>query len=415
MNGISRAILVAAGEDRHLDELGRLAATLGLEVCGRLEQPRRDGAGYLGRGKRRELGRRASELGAQVVVTDDELTASQARVLERDAGLPVMDRTELIIKIFESHARDAASKLQVELAELEYLLPRTRGMWTHLERQEGGGGRGLRGATRGPGEQQLEYDRRMIRDRIRTIRRKLKDERASRRVRSSRLKKSGPPAVALVGYTNAGKTTILNSLSGAGRSVRDWLFETLETSTRLVEGGREDGVVRPDFVVTDTVGFIRKLPTQLVESFAGTLQAAREADVVVICADASSPELAEEIDVVRETLVASGVDAEDAILCLNKLDAVPEEAKREIERRYPQAVKISALKSTDPLKQSIYRSIASLRPRMRILIPHSDYSEVAGLYGTAEIHSSENTAEGVIMDVTLPEEKRERYARYTLG
>jgi GTP-binding protein HflX len=295
-----RVVLVGAGEARHLAELGRLAGTLGLEVVRILEQGRRDGTGYLGRGKREELGGLVEEVGAAMVVADDELTASQARVLERAAGVAVVDRTELIIRIFESHARDAASRLQVELAELEYRLPRVKGRNPELSRLGGGGA-----ITRGPGEQQLEYDRRAIRRRMETISLRLQEEEAARSVRGARMKKGGPPTVALVGYTNAGKTTILNALSGASRSTKDRLFETLETTTRLVEGGgttNGHNGARPDFVVTDTVGFIRKLPTQLVHSFASTLEAAKDADVRVLCADASSEELEEEIQTVRRTL-----------------------------------------------------------------------------------------------------------------
>src|ERR671910_799392 len=307
-----RAVLAGAGERRHMAELGRLATTLGIEVAGILEQGRRDGTGYLGRGKREELRDLVEEAGARFVIADDELTASQARVLEKACGVSVVDRTELIIRIFEAHARDAASRLEVELADLEYRLPRVKGRNPELSRL--GGGTVL---ARGPGEQQLEYDRRAIRRRMETINRKLGEERAARAVRGARLKDGGPPTVALVGYTNAGKTTILNALSGAGRSTKDRLFETLETTTRLVEGRSSNGHhglrpgdspgahpagAHPDFVVTDTVGFIRKLPTQLVHSFASTLEAARAADARVLCADASSEDLSEEISMVAATL-----------------------------------------------------------------------------------------------------------------
>src|ERR671913_2349819 len=243
-----RAVLVGAGERRHMAELGRLAGTLGIGVLAVLEQNRRDGTGYLGRGKREELRGLVEGVGARFVVADDELTASQARVLERACGVSVVDRTELIIRIFEAHARDAASRLEVELADLEYRLPRVKGRNPELSRLGGGGN-----ITRGPGEQQLEYDRRAIRRRMETINRKLGEERAARAVRGARLKDGGPPTVALVGYTNAGKTTILNALSGARRSTKDRLFETLETTTRLVEGGARNGSdgagARPDFVV----------------------------------------------------------------------------------------------------------------------------------------------------------------------
>jgi GTPase len=413
-----RAVLVGAGESRQMAELGRLAGTLGIEASAVLEQNRRDGTGYLGRGKREELRDLVSEVDALFVIADDELTASQARVLEKACGVSVVDRTELIIRIFEAHARDAASRLEVELADLEYRLPRVKGKNPELSRLGGGGV-----TTRGPGEQQLEYDRRVIRDRITTINRKLKDEESGRAVRGTRLRESGTPTVALVGYTNAGKTTILNALSGASRSTRDWLFETLETTARLVEGSSAngaDGAARPDFVVTDTVGFIRKLPTQLVHSFASTLEAASDAEVRVLCADASSVDLADEISTVTQTLSETfGADngsatgaAGSTILCLNKTDLIDDERIRELGAEYPDAVMISALQSCENLLEHIYASISAQRQRMSLLIPHSDYAAASHLYGLAEIHTRENTPEGVRMDVSLPNSAAFRYAPY---
>jgi GTPase len=421
----ARAILVGAGEPRYVAELGRLAATLGMEVVGVMEQGRRDGTGYLGRGKRAELAELVRREEARFVVSDDELTASQARVLEKGAGVSVVDRTELIIRIFEAHARDAASRLEVELADLEYRLPRVKGRNPELSRLGGGVG----GARRGPGEQQLEYDRRVIRGRIETINRKLREEKAGREVRGARLKEGGLPTVALVGYTNAGKTTILNALSDAGRSTRDRLFETLETTTRLVEGGAKGGArngsdgagARPDFVVTDTVGFIRKLPTQLVHSFASTLEAARDADIMVICADASSEALEDEVATVRRTLAdGHAVGAEDArepaddpVLCLNKMDLVPERRAVEVSREHPEAVRISALAGCEPLLEEIYRRISSHRERIEVLIPHADYGAASRLYGLAEIHAQRNTSAGLWMDVSLPRAASARYSHYT--
>ena len=416
-----RAVLVGAGETRQMAELGRLAGTLGIGVSAVLEQNRRDGTGYLGRGKREELRDLVSEVGATFVIADDELTASQARVLEKACGASVVDRTELIIRIFEAHARDAASRLEVELADLEYRLPRVKGKNPELSRLGGGGV-----TTRGPGEQQLEYDRRVIRDRITTINRKLKHERSGRAVRGARLKESGTPSVALVGYTNAGKTTILNRLSGADRSTRDRLFETLETTTRLVEGtganGTEgsDGASRPDFVVTDTVGFIRKLPTQLVHSFASTLEASGDADVRVLCADASSEDLEDEISTVTETMNenfpsanGSATEAGSTILCLNKTDLIDGDLARKLRSEYPEAVMISALRDCDELLQRIYAAISSQRQRMSLLIPHSDYAAASHLYGIAEIHARDNTPEGVHMDVSLPSSIAPRYLQYS--
>ena len=410
-----RAVLVGAGETRHMAELGRLAGTLGIEVAAVLEQGRRDGTGYLGRGKREELREVVREVDARFVISDDELTASQARVLEKACGVSVVDRTELIIRIFEAHARDAGSRLEVELADLEYRLPRVKGKNPELSRLGGGAV-----TTRGPGEQQLEYDRRVIRERMATINRKLREEKAGRAVRGARLRKEGPPTVALVGYTNAGKTTILNALSGAKRSTKDRLFETLETTTRLVKGSGKDGSdggARPDFVVTDTVGFIRKLPTQLVHSFASTLEAARDSDIKVMCADASSEDLEEEISTVRQTLSATfgkgnGSRVGTTILCLNKVDLLGEERIGELHREFPAAVLMSALYGSEPLLQKIYAAIASDRERMAVLIPHADYAAASRLYGLAEIHAQENTSTGLWMDVSLPRSASARYASY---
>lgn len=435
---VERAVLVGAGENRHMQELSRLVHTLGVEVAGFLEQNRRDNAAYVGRGKREELARLVEELEADLIITDDELTASQARNLEKVAGANVVDRTELIIRIFESHASDRASRLEVEFAELEYRLPRIKGRRTELGRI-GGVGASARGAARGPGEQQLEYDRRMIRERMDVLRRKLDEERAAREVRSARRRESGPPKVALVGYTNAGKTTILNALSGAGRSTKDRLFETLETTTRRItdsteganghrnNGSRGNGhrgngsgeVARPDFVVTDTVGFIRKLPTQLVHSFASTLESARDADIIVLCADASSEELHDEVSTVQQTLAESlGEETlahKSVILCLNKGDLLSAQQVRELVEDYPESVMISARHDAGALLEAIYDSIAGSRSRMSILIPHAEYGKAASLYGKAEIHDSRSTVEGTWMDVTLPNSISGEYAHFRVA
>jgi len=423
-------VLVAAGEDRQLGELRRLAETLGLGVLGEMEQQRRDNAGYLGRGKREELGELVRELGAVVVVADDELTASQARVLESGAGVPVVDRAELIIEIFAAHASTTASRMEVELARLQYRLPRLKGRRGGALSRLGGGGAGGGGARRGSGEQQLEYDRRTIRERMETIRARLADEESARRVRGSRLRTSGVPRVALVGYTNAGKTTILNALSGETRSSADRLFETLETTTRLVDGTAPDNTSRdagsnggaesrPDFVVTDTVGFIRKLPTQLVHSFASTLEAAADADVLVLCADAASPVLAEEVRTVEETLAGALGRGEqgpaggpEVILCLNKADLLDEEGRRSVEARYPGAVVVSAKEDVGPLVRAIGAAISGRGVRMDLLIPHDRYADAAALYGLAEIHARSDTESGILMDVTVPKHRAGAYARY---
>ncbi|WP_273889080.1 GTPase HflX [Rubrobacter naiadicus] len=407
MDGDVRAVLVGAGEDRYLEELASLARTLGVEVVGTLEQSRRDPVGYLGNGKRAELRSLVEEGGAGMVITDDELSASQARALERDCGASVVDRTELIIRIFEAHARDRASKLEVELADLEYRLPRVKGRNEALSRLGGGVG------TRGPGEQQLEYDRRLIRNRMRTIRRRLEQERRSRRVRRESRERLRIPSVSLVGYTNAGKTTLLNALSSSEGSTADRLFETLETSTRIVRGTEGN----PDILMTDTVGFIRKLPTQLVHSFESTLEAAADADVLVVCADASSPFLDEEVAVVRETL--SGLDPapeeEDVILCLNKIDRLKPHEIKALKTRYPSATLLSALRNPRELLDRIYSRLSERMERLELLIPHSDYQIVSTLYERAIVHSQKPLEGGTLLDVSIPDQILPRYSRYRIA
>ncbi|CAN5514715.1 GTPase HflX [soil metagenome] len=394
-----------------------MAATLGLEVVGRVEQNRRDGAGYIGKGKREELAEMVSSCAAHMIISDDELTASQARVLERDSGASVVDRTELIIRIFETNARDSASRLGVELADLEYRLPRVKGRNPELSRLGGGTGGGR--VTRGPGEQQLEYDRRAIRRRIEAINRKLSGERESRAVKGARLSKDSTPIVALVGYTNAGKTTVLNSLSGTTRSTADRLFETLETTTRLVQtpSNSSQGSSKPDFVVIDTVGFIRKLPTQLVHSFSSTLEAATRADIVVICADASSEVLPEEISTTMDAISSSGdQDSQfETMLCLNKIDLLSSEDLTKLKYNYPSAVFISSIQNTDELLIHIHESIDARRQRIQLLIPHEDYGRVSRLYGKAEIHDSKNTEKGTWLDVSLPVSIKGQYHQYAVS
>ena len=410
---LQKVILVGAGESRHLAELERLVETLGLSVVGSVEQNRRDGTGYLGKGKRGELSNLVEDSQADFVVTDDELTASQARVLEGSSA-PVIDRTELIIRIFEAHANDSASRLEVELAELEYRLPRVKGHNTYLSRLGGGGS-----TTRGPGEQKLEYDRRTIRRRMEVLKGKLREEEKSRAVRETTRQDQSPPKVSLIGYTNAGKTTILNALSGTNRSTKDRLFETLETTTRSVKGDPQ----RPDFILTDTVGFIGKLPTQLVHSFASTLESSARADILVVCADAGSERLEEEIETVKDTVGnlspdkqgSAGLIPQKTILCLNKVDLISGNRMRVLRQGYREAVMISALTDTIPLMKAIQNKIVERGETIELMIPHGDYEVATQLYGHADIHDREATEEGVLLRVTLPEKAKAKYLKYRVA
>ncbi len=271
---------VAAGDDGHLAELDELLRTAGVASVGELIQ-RRDRPhpnSYLGPGKLDELKAQLGAADANLVACDDELSPRQERNLETALGVPVIDRTAIILDIFASHAHTAEGKLQVELAQLEYNLARMRGLWSHLERLGGGIG------TRGPGETQIETDRRLARDRIAALKRRLAHVRSNRSVMRAERERAHLPQVALAGYTNAGKSTLLNALTGASVPVRDRLFHTLDPTTRVLRtGGR-------DYLLTDTVGFIRKLPHQLVDAFGATLEETRRADLILHVVDASVDE-----------------------------------------------------------------------------------------------------------------------------
>src|SRR3954465_14605619 len=276
-----RALLIAAAPDEpDLAELRELLRTAGVASMGEMVQRRQtpDADTYFGKGKLEELKRALKETDANLIAVDDELVPRQERNLEEAAGVPVIDRTAIILDIFAEHAHSAEGKLQVELAQLEYNLSRMRGLWTHLERLGGGIG------TRGPGESQIETDRRLARDRIAALKDRLERTKASRGTMRAERERAHLPTVALARYTHASKSTLLNALTGASAEVRDRLFHTLDPLTRSFDiSGRQ-------YLLPDPVGFIRKLPHQLVEAFAATLEEALHADLVVHVADASAPE-----------------------------------------------------------------------------------------------------------------------------
>jgi GTP-binding protein HflX len=299
-----------------LEELRSLARTAHANVVGEMWQARKrpDPASYLGRGKVEELGRLCRQKSADLVICDDDLSPAQVKALETRLDVKVADRSELILDVFATHARTRQAKLQVELAQLEYALPRLKKMWTHLDRTAGGmvaGGIGVRG----PGEKQLEVDRRLVQKRIYDLRRALKKIERRRRLmvrqRTDRFR-----TVTLVGYTNAGKSTLMNALTGAGVRVRDHLFETLDTRTR--KWTLPDGT---EVLLSDTVGFIRKLPHHLVASFHATLEEALEADLLLHVADASNPTTEAQVDAVAEVLSEIGCADRPTLLVLNKVDA----------------------------------------------------------------------------------------------
>src|SRR5499427_4222557 len=318
--------------DESLDELGRLAESAGAQVVGRLTQERKAPSAslYFGKGKVEELKTLSRRERADLMISDDPLSPIQERNLGGSLGLRVIDRTALILDIFAQRARTMEGKLQVELAQLSYLLPRLVGQWKHLERLGGGIG------TRGPGEQQIESDRRLIRNRIRKISEELGRVRVHRRLLRDRRRASGVPVVALVGYTNAGKTTLLNRLTGSALTAADRLFVTLDPAARLVSAPPH-----APFVLTDTVGFIKKLPHQLVAAFKATLEELAEADVLVHVVDASHPGLDDQMQAVESLLGELELMGRPTVVALNKIDRLEPGAARALLARFD-GVAISA-------------------------------------------------------------------------
>lgn len=319
------------GEDP-FDELHGLATTAGSQVVGTLTQRREkpDSTTYLGKGKVNELKSLVGQHKADVVVFDNDLSPAQTRNLEKAVGVKVLDRTELILDIFASNAQTYESRLAVELAQLEYSLPRLKRMWTHLSRIKNGIG------MRGPGEKQLEVDRRLVEKRIHD----LKDELAGVHKRKERevAARFDRLTVSLVGYTNAGKSTLMNTLTGAGVKAVDKLFATLDTRTRRWQLPNWGPVL-----LSDTVGFIRDLPHGLIASFKATLEEARQADLLLHVADASNPAVMDQIAAVYDVLQEIGIEAKDTVLVLNKIDCLSPELMGPVQQRYPNAIPISAL------------------------------------------------------------------------
>jgi GTPase len=403
-----RAFCIAAlpeGDD--LSELRELLRTAGVAVVGETVQHRErpHPNTYLGPGKLDEVKDQLKKADANVVACDDELSPRQERNLEQTLGVPVVDRTAIILDIFAGHANSSEGKLQVELAQLEYNLARMRGLWTHLERLGGGIG------TRGPGESQIETDRRLARDRISALKRRLAHVQSSRAVMRAERERAHVPLVALAGYTNAGKSTLLNRMTGAEVGVRDRLFHTLDPTTRSL---RIDG--RP-FLLTDTVGFIRKLPHQLVEAFGATLEETKLADLILHVVDASvdEDEMLEMLRAVDEVLDEIGAGDQPRLLVLNKADALDADRRLDAGLRHPDAVLVSALTGEgiaelgERIQQEFERSLADVE----LLLPYSEGARLAELHDLAgDQLERDDTAEGVRVRARLPRTIAERYARY---
>jgi GTP-binding protein HflX len=395
--------------EEELAEVRELARTAGVEPVGAVVQHRARPAQrtYVGKGKLDELKRLFGEAGAESLLVDDELDPSQQRFLENALDTRVIDRTQLILDIFAQHATSAEGKLQVELAQLEYNLPRMRGMWQHLERLGGGVG------TRGPGESQLESDRRMARRRITLLRRRLKEIEKQRATRRRERQRNETPTIALAGYTNVGKSTLLNALTGADVSVQDQLFHTLDPTTRGFdhEGRR--------YLVTDTVGFIRRLPHHLVEGFASTLEETLVADLVlhVVDASAADEEQDRQREAVSDVLHEIGASELPVVIVLNKIDRVDPLGRRRLSNRFPEAPQVSAVtgEGLEPLKVELAGRFEDRWERVRLLVPYADGARLAELYALgAPVEEREDTPDGVLVIARLPRRELRRFAQYLI-
>jgi GTP-binding protein HflX len=400
-------MIAALPDGDDLSELQELLRTAGVAVVGQ-EVQHRDKPhpnSYVGPGKLEEIKQQLNELDANVVAADDELSPRQERNLEKELGVAVVDRTAVILDIFAGHANTAEGKLQVELAQLEYNLARMRGLWTHLERLGAGIG------TRGPGESQIETDRRLARDRIAALKRKLADVKGSRATMRAERERAHLPQVALAGYTNAGKSTLLNALTGADVGVRDRLFHTLDPTTRSLEiGGRR-------YLLTDTVGFIRKLPHQLVDAFGATLEETRLADLVLHVVDAGAPEdeLEEMLKAVDDVLDDIGAGERPRLLVLNKADLLDDDRRRELGFRHPGAVLVSAVtgEGLDELRDRVENEFRRTLRWIDVLVPYAEGGRLAELHDIAGDLEREDTAEGVRVRAEVPATVAERFAAYS--
>ncbi len=385
--------------DVSMAELAALAETAGSEVLEALIQRRQkpDPATYIGSGKAIELREIVLATGADTVICDGELSPAQLVALEKAVKVKVIDRTALILDIFAQHATSREGKAQVSLAQMEYMLPRLRGWGESMSRQAGGraGGAGGGVGTRGPGETKIETDRRRIRERMSKLRREIREMKTVRDTKRSRRLESDAPSIAIVGYTNAGKSSLLNAVTGAGVLVQDALFATLEPTTR--RGTFDDG---REFVITDTVGFVRHLPTQLVEAFRSTLEEVADADLLVHVVDGSDLAPLAQIEAVRavisEVVADHDSSAAPELLVINKIDVAGDLALAQLRRALPQALFVSAHTGDGVAK--LRAAIAETVPRadvpVDVVIPYERGDLVARIHTEGQVHSTEHLAEG---------------------
>lgn len=393
--------------EEHLDELERLMDTLGFITLQKFPCASRkfEAATYLGKGKIEELVSIAQTLESKLIVIDDEITPSQQRNLEKLFKVPVIDRTEAILEVFSQRAKTREARLQIELAKIKYELPRLKRLWTHLSRQRGGSSQ-----SKGEGEKQLELDKRMLKERIERLQAELKQVREHRRTQRIARERSEIPTFAIIGYTNAGKSTLLKAMTNADVLVEDKLFATLDTTTRKFILPNQQEVL-----LIDTVGFIRKIPHTLVAAFRSTLEEAVQADILLHLVDVSHPMAEEQAETTFEVLKELNAKQRPIITVLNKIDicTIPSMIDR-MRIKYPRTVQISALEKSgfEALMQIMMEEVAKRRRFMKVKIPQSNYDLVSEIIRSGKVGNQEYTENDILLNVEVPEALAERLKSY---
>lgn len=397
----------------YLEELERLCETYGLEVKEKVpcSIKKVESATFLGKGKVEEISEMAKRLEADVIIFDDEITPHQQRNLEKLFVRPVIDRTELIIEVFAQRAQTREARLQIELAKFRYQLPRLKRLWTHLSRQAGTAGGGA--YLKGEGEKQIEIDRRILRRQIERLKKQIEDVASQREVQRSLRKRTSVPTFSIVGYTNAGKSTLLNALTGAKVLVEDKLFATLDTTTRKFTLPN-----RQEILLIDTVGFIRKIPHMVVAAFKSTLEEAVHADILLHLIDVSHPKAEEQASETIKVLEELGAADQPIITVLNKVDQCTHPSIiLKLRTKYPKTVPISALNGTglDELLEMMTKEIALLRTIVTLRIPQSHYVLVSELMREGRVILCEYEENDILMTVEIPAILQHKVAPFLFG
>lgn len=420
---LERALLIATYSEPkadllcrdHLNELALLTETYGATVVGKAPclLRKHDAATFLTHGKVEEMVELAKSLNSNLVIIDEEISPSQQRNLEKAFGVPVIDRSELILEVFADRALTKEARLQVELAKLRYESPRLKRLWTHLSRQTGTGASGGGGAyLKGEGEKQIELDRRIIKNKIVKLNDELKNVQATRQTQRSARERSGIPTFAIIGYTNAGKSTLMNALTDAGVFVEDKLFATLDTTTRKY--ALPDG---QEILLIDTVGFIRKLPHHLIAAFKSTLEEALFADVLLNVVDMTDPALFEHVETTYEVLKELHASNRPIIHLLNKVDLLEDKAiLLKFRLKYPHTIPISALEKTgfDLLLEKIVQELQKRCKTVEMRIPQSEYAKVSEIVRSGRVLKTDYEENDVLLTVELPTELVNKFTHYIL-